>query len=69
MPGGLGREQQGQAALDGGLDRLAEVHHRARLTVAVITPDGSETSLRVLPRREREDASSSSQVVVPSGPR
>ena len=56
MPGGLGREQQRQAPLDRGLHRLAEVHHRARLAVAVITSGGTETSLPKVPRREGDDA-------------
>ena len=56
VSGGLGREQQRQAALDRGLDRLAEVHHRARLAVAVITPAPTRDVAAELARRERDHA-------------
>ena len=45
VSGGLGGQQQRQAALDRGLHRLAEVHHRARLGVALRQRGGAEPAL------------------------
>ena len=56
VAGGLGGEQQRQPALDRGLHGLAEVHHRARLGVALGQRGGAEPALGELARRERDDA-------------
>jgi hypothetical protein len=56
VPGGLGGEQQRQPALDRGLHRFAEVHHRARLRVALGQWRGAEPALGELARGERDDA-------------
>ena len=68
VSGGLGGQQQRQAALDRGLHRLAEVHHRARLGVALGQRGGAEPSLRELARRERDDAQRELAAAPPSRP-
>src|SRR4051794_38122700 len=55
VSGRLGGQQQRQAALDGGLHCLSQVHHRARLGVALGQRSGAEPSLGELARRERDD--------------
>ena len=70
LAGGLGGEQQRQAALDRGLDRLAEVHHRARAWRVRRSSTAPSRAAALNSRAGNvRTRSASSAIVVPSGAR